>query len=438
LKKFLWFIPGIFLLIAIGCGGSAKSSVSASTPTATPSPTPAPNPTPNPGPTPVPSPTPSATPTPSPTPTPTPSPTPGPNDFFVSLSGSDSNDGSASAPWATMQHAANSVGPGATVFVADGVYGSSCHGASAAIVNIGVSGTSAAPITFVSQNKWGAQLSGPVDCALGFNVTGSFIIIKNFDITGFGQASSTGIFLNSGTNHTVIGNRIHNIANIPSDTGNGQVGVFIQTGNDVIDGNLIFAIGRTACISHCSLNNDHGLYIDGALGASSTTVQNNVIYGAMGWPIQFFPGTMDSMLVINNTLDGTLPPGSTRPAGCIVQGGVLTNSRIANNICYNPPGGTFVYEMCCGVSNPNSNVTLDHNITTTGLTIDVSSGTSQSANIVNASSSALFKNVGGGDYHLAVGSPAIGVGTSSGAPAVDFDGNARGSRIDAGAYEGPN
>jgi len=57
---------------------------------------------------------------------------------------------------------------------------------------------------------------------------------------------------------------------------------------------------------------------------------------------------------------------------------------------------------------------------------------------VNASSSALFTNVGGGDYHLAVGSPAIGVGTSSGAPAVDFEGNARGSRIDAGAYQGPN
>jgi hypothetical protein len=351
----------------------------------------------------------------------------------VSPSGSDSNDGSASAPWATIQHAADSVGPGATVFVADGVYGSSCHGASTAIVNIGVSGTSAAPITFVSQNKWGAQLSGPVDCEMGFNVTGSFVIIKNFDIAGFGQPSSTGIFLNSGNNHTVFGNRIHSIANIPSNTGNGQVGIFVETKNDLIDSNLIFGIGRTG---GQFLNNDHGIYIDGALGAASTTVQNNILGTAMGWPLQFYPGTMDSMLVINNTFDGTPPPGSTRPAGCIVQGAVLTNSRIANNICYNPPGGVMVYASCCGAS--NSNVSIENNVTTAGSVIDNSSGTSESSNITNASGSVLFNNVGANDYHLVPGSPAIGAGTSSGAPAVDSDGNPRGSRIDAGAYEYPH
>jgi hypothetical protein len=198
---------------------------------------------------------------------------------------------------------------------------------------------------------------------------------------------------------------------------------------------VIFGIGRSGCISSCSLFNDHGIYIDSALGAFTTTVQNNVIYGTMGWNIQFFPGTANNMLIINNTLDSTPLPASRGVVGCIIQGGLLENSRIANNICYNPNGGIMVYATCCGAS--NSNVSIDHNITTAGSIIDNASGISQSANDVS-SSTALFNNVTAHDYSLAVGSPAIGIGTSNGAPAVDFAGNARGSRIDAGAYEGPN
>src|SRR5262249_26099829 len=71
-------------------------------------------------------------------------PTTGPT-FYVATTGTDSNDGSAAHPWKTIQHAANSVGAGATVFVADGTY-NECS------VAISHSGTSSAPITFQSQN----------------------------------------------------------------------------------------------------------------------------------------------------------------------------------------------------------------------------------------------------------------------------------------------
>src|SRR3989442_5729052 len=42
--------------------------------------------------------------------------------YVVALDGSDSGDGTVDAPWRTLQRAADSVGPGSTVYVRGGVY----------------------------------------------------------------------------------------------------------------------------------------------------------------------------------------------------------------------------------------------------------------------------------------------------------------------------
>src|SRR5436305_1076821 len=61
--------------------------------------------------------------------------------FYVSTTGSDSNPGTLSSPWRTIQHAANSVQAGDAVYVRGGAYNES--------VNISVSGSATAgPITF--------------------------------------------------------------------------------------------------------------------------------------------------------------------------------------------------------------------------------------------------------------------------------------------------
>ncbi len=41
--------------------------------------------------------------------------------YYVSPTGSDSNNGSAAYPWATITHAATAIGAGATVHVAPGI-----------------------------------------------------------------------------------------------------------------------------------------------------------------------------------------------------------------------------------------------------------------------------------------------------------------------------
>jgi len=53
---------------------------------------------------------------------PTPAFEPGPQDFFVAPDGDDANPGSYAQPWATLNHAADAVRPGQTVYVRAGVY----------------------------------------------------------------------------------------------------------------------------------------------------------------------------------------------------------------------------------------------------------------------------------------------------------------------------
>ena len=78
----------------------------------------------------------------------------------MSKSGSDGNSGSFTAPWLTIQHAANSVTAGATVYVEAGVYNES--------VNFPASGTASNAITFTNYPGQTAVIDGT-----GLSVSGT-------------------------------------------------------------------------------------------------------------------------------------------------------------------------------------------------------------------------------------------------------------------------
>ena len=65
--------------------------------------------------------------------------------YYVSTSGSDTNPGTLGSPWRTIQHAANTVAAGGSVFVRAGVYKE--H------VNIPVSGSACARSTDASLSR---------------------------------------------------------------------------------------------------------------------------------------------------------------------------------------------------------------------------------------------------------------------------------------------
>jgi parallel beta-helix repeat protein len=87
--------------------------------------------------------------------------------FFVATNGNDANAGTATAPWATLQHAVNSVSPGNVIEVESGTY-VGCR--------IGNSGTAAAPITLEAAP--GASVV--VDAPGPDNDHGSDIEVENF------------------------------------------------------------------------------------------------------------------------------------------------------------------------------------------------------------------------------------------------------------------
>ena len=146
--------------------------------------------------------------------------------YYVSTSGNDTNAGTLTAPWRTIQHAANSVHAGDTVEVEGGTYNE--------IVTMKTSGSATQGyITFTNypgQNPIvdGAGLSVGSSGQRGlFSLEGTFsyIIIQGFEIRNFKSSVKgkvpVGIdFEGAGSNIEILNNHIHNIAQTLSTCNN--------------------------------------------------------------------------------------------------------------------------------------------------------------------------------------------------------------------------
>jgi hypothetical protein len=151
--------------------------------------------------------------------------------YFVSKNGSDRNPGTEGLPWLTIQHAANSVSAGATVYVFGGVYNES--------VNFPASGTRFAPITFESYPGQTAVIDGNgVTCCTSnppssgnrtqglINIVNqSYIIVKGFEIRNFTTDKAAyvpaGVWITgSGAGVQILNNRVYNITTKSEANGN--------------------------------------------------------------------------------------------------------------------------------------------------------------------------------------------------------------------------
>jgi hypothetical protein len=136
--------------------------------------------------------------------------------YYVSPSGSDASSGAQSAPWLTINRASRAIpsGAGAVVHVAAGTYNLT---SATCIVSTHSGASVSAPIVFLSDTQWGAKIDGRNTCLTIWDITGAYVNVWGFDITGgkTGGTGSTGAAIaavGGGGNYDIAYNRIHDLA----------------------------------------------------------------------------------------------------------------------------------------------------------------------------------------------------------------------------------
>ncbi|MFI5114119.1 MAG: DUF1565 domain-containing protein [Terriglobales bacterium] len=212
------------------------------------------------------------------------------NSFYVSTTGNDSNPGTMSQPWRTIQHAANSVAAGDTVSVFAGVYNE--H------VNVPVSGNGTAGyITFQSYPGQTATVDGTgLDIPNGmyglFNISSqSYLIIQGFEIRNYTTASvknvPIGIFINgAGSNLQILNNHIHDISTTAKGCNANAFGMTVYGTHAPQSINHLTISGNE--IDHTTTGCSETLSVDGNVQYFVVTQNrvhddNNIAIGAIGF-----------------------------------------------------------------------------------------------------------------------------------------------------------
>ncbi len=342
--------------------------------------------------------------------------------YYVAPAGSDANPCSAAAPCLTMQRVSQLLAPGDIAHFAAGNY-------SWGTQNVSASGTASTRVTYISDVKWGAKISG--SCPIMRN-TGDYVDVIGFDMTG----TCVNGLLQDGNYGRIIGNRVHDLPGT-----NGYAGILVDccnyhlTGNQVL-GNVVDNIGPFGLS-----NQIHGIYVAGP----NSVIENNIVTRAAAACIHLFHGSTNE-IISNNVVANCGRYGIAVSADPAITTDDYTT--VDNNIVVNVSGsvnGQGIYEWpSTGTHNVYNNNIVYNNSPNFALLTGTQSGT---ITLTSAQFSSLFVNYTGdmsGDYHLRSGAVAIDAGTtacaagvSSCVPLTDFDGVTRpkGTAFDIGAYE---
>jgi parallel beta-helix repeat protein len=334
--------------------------------------------------------------------------------LYVSAHGSDSNNGTKAHPFRQINRAADAAAPGTVVHVGRGTYDA---------VTTTRSGTSRAPITYVSDSRWGAVVNANRATSVWTNA-GDWVNVKGFQLE---NATYNGL-LTTASNGKFVGNNIHDLAAPDCSRGGGGVVAenYSSSNNDVI-GNWI---------NHITVPGDcariHGIYLQSPYAGR---IVNNVVYDTPGWGIHLWHNA-NHVLISNNTVF------NNRQGGIVIGGslegndqgpGVDSGSVVNNNVVVSN-GNWGIREMGRVGRNTYANNLLYKNAAGAYQLIG---GGRPTGTVTGNPGFNRFDPNGRGDYRLRTGSPAVNKGTMSGALGYDFSGHKRphGGRADIGAFE---
>jgi Right handed beta helix region/Protein of unknown function (DUF1565) len=340
----------------------------------------------------------------------------------VSPSGSDSNPGTLTSPWKTIQKSLNTLRAGETALVRTGTYAES--------IVMQRAGSALAPITVknypgekpVIQPKGTTSMDYPVRITAG----AAFFRLQGFVIENGPLDGTVNVYISDGGQSQP--QAAHDIELSGNEIRNGMgTGLLVapRTNNVQIVGNLVHHNGIGTVHQH------QGLYFQGQNGL----IANNVVYDQPnGFGIQV--RGEDTAIAANNVIvTGNTSVGNSL-AGFVIEN-TAANVTVVNNVsAFNGTYGIFGY-YCCG-SNQPGNVAYNNLLYSNGSgATRNSSGTVVDFSGGNLTGDPLFANRGADDYHLLAGGAADGRSILAWTHRVDRDGVARplGIGPDAGSYE---
>jgi parallel beta-helix repeat protein len=330
--------------------------------------------------------------------------------------GSDSNPGTYSSPWATIQYALDSVTGNDTysvlIKVAQGTYNENISVTlpmSKILIQGGWSSdfstrTTAPSITVIDGNEAGHVINISADIKGDIND----VMIEGFTITGSGVTES-GIRCNNCQGVTIRNNRI--IDNGNSTTSNG-ISLFGES-TVLIEQNII------------SGNTSSGIYLR---GESHATIQNNIIVNNLDTGIYRAYGNTTSYIV-NNVIDRNGTKSGGRSGIMTFSNDVITNNIIVNNGSKNNPNaGLSVGIYVVSGATPSITYNNVYNNFEGGYTNFLPDGTNMAHDPLFIS---LYCDIDNdqyystehsdNEYYLDPSSPLIDAGTNNNAPLFDFE-----------------
>jgi parallel beta-helix repeat protein len=373
-------------------------------------------------------------------------------------SASNSNPGTITQPWLTLQHGASQMLPGYTLNVRQGTYtGSSNVLDSNDFAFPG--GTSGSPITIQAYNP-GVQETVILQTPNGTNTIGlnsatqQYLVFQGLIIDGSLQSNinNQGIYISGGASQILV--NLCSVRNFPN------FGVAISNNNGVPSYITLFGMFIHGNGSGTSALNGHGIY---NTGGAHVTVDTCSLYNNLGYGLQSYESdgnyAIQNCLYRNNTIYGN-GRSTTTSYGIVCAGG--QNNLVSNNVIYQNYGGVLIYSgeracvVACNTITNNqpgsgsggidaqfygSSPTAINNVVygnTSGIN-DLGGGTGSLVTTTNFLTNPAFVNPSGTPPNLQLQgtSGAIGFGTFLASVLVDSLGVTRANPPTCGAYEYP-
>jgi len=366
--------------------------------------------------------------------------------YHISPNGSDTANGSSSAPWRTLQHAADRLQPGELVRVATGTY-TGLHTVR--------SGTASKPITFLADGDSVIISGRNANTADNINIENTDYIV----IDGFlsHQAQRDGIRIVNARGVTIRNNR--NLDNarfgiltgwtpeiriLNNETGrNGEHGIYVSNSrvdddNPIVRGNHVHGNGQNGI----QFNGDPNIGGDGLI--TGGLIEENIVHDSHWKGLSLIAAS--ETLIRNNIFynNGTSNAGAGG-IHIVEETGVNGNPTVysLNNVVVN---NTVVEPRIAGIriNEQNTGNIVFNNIAVSSNPIALEGSGNRvhsGSNVTAASTAGLFADPASGDFRLVDGSPALDVGLATyeghDAPSADISGRLRpdGAAYDAGVYE---